>query len=80
MPTRADDELEIMRLLARLAHAVDDRDADATATASPTKSSALSRMLPRMKSGAPCPGRPMHAGQSSRCQRSTGPTTASATS
>ena len=28
-PTRADDELEIMRLLARLAHAVDDRDADA---------------------------------------------------
>ena len=29
MPTRADDELEIMRLLARLAQAVDDRDADA---------------------------------------------------
>src|SRR5437016_12071858 len=29
MPTRAADELEIMRLLARLAHAVDDRDADA---------------------------------------------------
>jgi 3-phenylpropionate/cinnamic acid dioxygenase small subunit len=28
MPTRADDELEIMRLLARLAQAVDDRDAD----------------------------------------------------
>jgi 3-phenylpropionate/cinnamic acid dioxygenase small subunit len=29
MPTRADDELEIMRLLARLAQAVDDRDAEA---------------------------------------------------
>ena len=29
MPTRADDELEIMRLLARLPQAVDDRDADA---------------------------------------------------
>ena len=29
MPTRADDELEIMRLLARVAQAVDDRDADA---------------------------------------------------
>ena len=29
MLTRADDELEIMRLLARLAQAVDDRDADA---------------------------------------------------
>jgi len=29
MPTHADDELEIMRLLARLAQAVDDRDADA---------------------------------------------------
>jgi hypothetical protein len=29
MPTRVDDELEIMRLLARLAQAVDDRDADA---------------------------------------------------
>ena len=29
MPTRADDELEIMRLLARLAQAVDDRDANA---------------------------------------------------
>ena len=29
MPKRADDELEIMRLLARLAQAVDDRDADA---------------------------------------------------
>jgi hypothetical protein len=29
MPTRADDALEIMRLLARLAQAVDDRDADA---------------------------------------------------
>src|SRR5271154_1249663 len=29
MTTRADDELEIMRLLARLAQAVDDRDADA---------------------------------------------------
>jgi hypothetical protein len=29
MPTRADDELEIMRLLARLAQAVDDRDIDA---------------------------------------------------
>ena len=29
MPMRADDELEIMRLLARLAQAVDDRDADA---------------------------------------------------
>src|SRR5206468_10107150 len=29
MPTRAEDELEIMRLLARLAQAVDDRDADA---------------------------------------------------
>jgi ketosteroid isomerase-like protein len=29
MSTRADDELEIMRLLARLAQAVDDRDADA---------------------------------------------------
>jgi len=29
MPSRADDELEIMRLLARLAQAVDDRDADA---------------------------------------------------
>src|SRR5207244_11986256 len=28
-PTRADDELEIMRLLARLAQAVDDRDANA---------------------------------------------------
>ena len=29
MPTPADDELEIMRLLARLAQAVDDRDAEA---------------------------------------------------
>src|ERR1700692_1602866 len=29
MHTRADDELEIMRLLARLAQAVDDRDAEA---------------------------------------------------
>jgi 3-phenylpropionate/cinnamic acid dioxygenase small subunit len=29
MPTHANDELEIMRLLARLAQAVDDRDADA---------------------------------------------------
>jgi hypothetical protein len=29
MPTRADDELEMMRLLARLAQAVDDRDATA---------------------------------------------------
>jgi hypothetical protein len=29
MSTHADDELEIMRLLARLAQAVDDRDADA---------------------------------------------------
>jgi len=29
MLTSADDELEIMRLLARLAQAVDDRDADA---------------------------------------------------
>src|SRR5258706_7934014 len=29
MPTRADDELEIMRLLARLAQAVDDRDINA---------------------------------------------------
>jgi ketosteroid isomerase-like protein len=29
MPTRADDELEIMRLLARFAQAVDDRDANA---------------------------------------------------
>ena len=29
MPMRAEDELEIMRLLARLAQAVDDRDADA---------------------------------------------------
>ena len=51
-----------------------------TATASPTKSSALSRTLPRMKSGVPCPARPTHARQSSRCQGSTGPTTASATS
>jgi hypothetical protein len=33
MPTRADDELEIMRLLARLAQAVDDRDADASRAA-----------------------------------------------
>jgi ketosteroid isomerase-like protein len=80
MPTRADDELEIMRLLARLAQAVDDRDADAYRDCLADEVVTLVSDASPSKCGAPFLGRPMYAGQSSRCQDSTGPTTASATS
>jgi len=77
MPTRADDELEIMRLLARLAQAVDDRDADAYRDC-------LADEVVCLVSD-PSPNEvwravPTPAGQSSRCPVSTGPTTGSAIS